>query len=236
LVDPGNYLQPTNTTALVVLTQLQPISVVFVLPEDDIQSVWKEFRGGKTLSVAAYNRVDANQIGIGALESVDNEVDTSTGTVKLRALFPNTNELLFPNQFVNARLLLRTLQGVTVAPLAAIQNGAPGAFVYVIKPDNTVAVQVVTTGVTDGNQIQILSGVKAGDTVVVDGADRLRDGAKVQIAPDQADPAAGMNDGPGAPPGQQPNNALPIPKSERLEERGPKSPAKPSPTERSDVR
>jgi multidrug efflux system membrane fusion protein len=235
LVDPGNYLQPTNTTALVVLTQLQPISVIFVLPEDDLQAVWKEFRGGKALPVAAYNRVDANQIGIGTLDSVDNEVDTSTGTVKLRALFPNTDELLFPNQFVNARLLLRILPGVTVAPVAAIQNGAPGTFVYIIKPDGTVAVQVVRTGVTDKDQIQILSGLKPGDTVVVDGTDRLRDGTKVHITSDQADPAATINNGPGAPPGQQSGNASPVPQSGRLEDQGQKDHAQPLPTGRSNV-
>jgi multidrug efflux system membrane fusion protein len=204
LIDPGNYVQTSNTTGLVVLTQLQPISVIFVLPEDDIADVWQEVRNGQTLPVSAYNRTNAKKIADGTLTSIDNEVDTTTGTVKLRAAFPNADESLFPNTFVNARLLVKTLSKVTVAPVAAVQTGAPGSFVYLIKPDNTVAVQKVTTGVTDGDQVQITAGLKAGDVVVVDGADRLREGAKVQIAPDKGDAAADVNNGPGAPPGEQP--------------------------------
>jgi multidrug efflux system membrane fusion protein len=215
LVDPGNYVQTTSTTGLVVLTQVQPISVIFVLPEDSIPAVWKAFRAGKPLQVSAYGRSDATPVGTGTLESIDNEIDTTTGTVKLRATFPNADESLFPNQFVNVRLLVQTLSGVTVAPVAAIQHGAPGTFVYLIKPDGTVAVQKVETGVTEGDRVQIVSGLKAGDKVVVDGADRLRDGAKVKIAQDQANPAANVNNGPGAPPGEQPGNRAPVPKSER---------------------
>ena len=190
LVDPGNYVQTSSTTGLVVLTQLEPISVIFVLPEDDVAAVWQQIRAGRTLSVEAYNRTDATRIATGTLESVDNEVDTTTGTVKLRATFPNADQALFPNQFVNARLLVRTLSGVTIAPVAAVQHGAPGAFVYLVKPDGSVAVQVVKTGATDEDKLQVLSGLDAGATVVVDGADRLRDGAKVRITTDQGDPAA----------------------------------------------
>jgi multidrug efflux system membrane fusion protein len=214
LVDPGNYVQTTSTTGLVVLTQVRPISVIFVLPEDFVPAVWKEFRAGQSLQVTAYSRSAATPVGTGTLESVDNEIDTTTGTVKLRVVFPNADESLFPNQFVNVRLLARTLSGVTVAPVAAIQHGAPGTFVYLIKPDGTVAVQKVETGVTDGDRVQIVSGLKAGDKIVVDGADRLRDGAKVKIAPDQANPAANVNNGPGAPPGEQPGNRTPFPKTE----------------------
>lgn len=190
LVDPGNYVQTTNTTGLVVLTQLQPISVVFVVAEDDVQAIWAEVRAGQTLSVTAYNRSDDKPIATGVLESVDNEIDTTTGTIKLRATFPNTDEALFPNQFVNARLLVRTLTKVTEAPVAAIQRGAPGTFAYLIKPDGSVVIQVVKIGVTDGDRVQILSGLKPGDKVVVDGADRLRVGEKVRIVPDQGNPAA----------------------------------------------
>jgi multidrug efflux system membrane fusion protein len=211
LVDPGNYVQTTNTTGLVVLTQLQPISVIFVLSEDDVPAVWKEVRANQSLSVTAYNRSDATQIATGTLDSVDNEIDTTTGTVKLRAIFPNTDESLFPNQFVNARLLVRTLPGVTLSPVAAIQHGAPGDFVYLIKQDSSVAVQVVKTSVTDGDKVQILSGLKPGDTVVVDGADRLRTGTKVRIMPDQANPAANASNGPGVLPGEQPSNASTVP-------------------------
>jgi membrane fusion protein, multidrug efflux system len=193
LVDPGNYVQTTNTTGLLVLTQLQPISVIFIISEDDVEKVWPLAKAGKTLTVTAYNRTGDKELATGTLESFDNEIDTTTGTVKLRATFPNTDESLFPNQFVNARLLVQTLHGVTVAPVSAVQHGAPGAFVYRIKPDGTVAVQVVKTGLTDGDRVQIISGVSPGDQVVVDGADRLRDGTKVRVVPDQANPAATVN-------------------------------------------
>jgi membrane fusion protein, multidrug efflux system len=216
LIDPGNYVQTTNTTGLVVLAQVEPISVIFVIPEDVIQDVWNQVRAGQKLAVSAYNRTDDKLIATGTLESVDNLIDTTTGTVKLRATFPNKDEKLFPNQFVNARLLVRTLDHATIAPVAAIQHGAPGTFVFLIKPDSSIAVQKVQTGVTNGDRIQIVSGIKDGDTVVVDGADRLREGSKVRIVPDQGDTAANVNDGPGAPPGQQPNNARKVPPDERV--------------------
>nr|WP_321983189.1 efflux RND transporter periplasmic adaptor subunit [uncultured Lichenicoccus sp.] len=209
LVDPGNYVQTTSTTGLVVLTQLQPISVIFVLPEDDLAAVWRQLRAGRTLSVTAFNRTDQTAIATGMLDSVDNEVDTTTGTVKLRANFPNTDQALFPNEFVNAELLVDTLNDVVVAPVAAIQHGAPGDFVYQIKPDKTVGVTVVKTGVTSEDRVQILSGLKAGDMVVVDGADRLRDGAKVRVTADSSNPSSSVNPGPGAPPGQEPAPATP---------------------------
>jgi len=227
LVDPGNYVQTTNATGLVVLAEVEPISVVFIIPEDAIQDVWDEVRAGQKLAVSAYNRSDDKLIATGTLESVDNLIDTTTGTVKLRATFPNTDEKLFPNQFVNARLLVRTLNNATTAPVAAIQHGAPGTFVFLIKPDNTVGVQKIETGVTAGDRIQIVSGLKSGDTVVVDGADRLRDGAKVRIVPDEGDTAATVNDGPGAPPGQQPDNARKVPPDARVKpggEQGSKQP------------
>jgi membrane fusion protein, multidrug efflux system len=216
LVDPGNYVQTTNTTGLVVLAEVEPISVIFVIPEDAIQDVWDEVRVGKKLTVSAYNRSDDKLIATGTLESVDNLIDTTTGTVKLRATFPNTDEKLFPNQFVNARLVVRTLENATTAPIAAIQHGAPGTFVFLIKPDNSIGVQKIQTGVTDGDQIQITSGLKPGDMVVVDGADRLRDGSKIRIVADGDDTLGNVNDGPGAPPGQQPNNARHVPSDARV--------------------
>lgn len=216
LIDPGNYVQTTNTTGLVVLAQVEPISIVFVIPEDSIQDVWDQVRAGAKLAVSAYNRSNDKLIATGVLESVDNLIDTTTGTVKLRATFPNADEKLFPNQFVNARLLVRTLDKATIAPVAAIQHGAPGTFVFLIKPDDSVAVQKVQTGVTEGDRIQIVSGLQAGDVVVVDGADRLREGSKVQIVPDEGDTAANVNNGPGAPPGQQPNNARKVPPDARV--------------------
>jgi multidrug efflux system membrane fusion protein len=198
LVDPGNYINLPNTNGIVVLAQLEPISVVFVLPEDVIQDVWEAQRAGKDLAVVATNRSDDREIATGAVESIDNLVDTTTGTVKVRASFPNADLKLFPNQFVNARLQLRTLQGVTIAPVAAVQHGAPGAYVYRIKPDNTVEVRAIKTGVTEGDQVQIVSGLDPGDTVVVDGADRLRDGAKIRIVPDPGNAVAEGAAGSGA--------------------------------------
>jgi membrane fusion protein, multidrug efflux system len=225
LVDPGNYVQTTSSTGLVVLTQIQPISVIFELPEADVQPIWQQVRAGKTLSVSAYNSSDATLIATGTLESVDNEIDTTTGTIKLRATFPNTDETLFPNQFVNARLLVRTLSGVTVAPVAAIQHGAPGAFVYLVKPDGSVAVQVVKTGVTDDDRVQILSGLKPGDIVVVDGADRLREGSKVRITADATDPAANVDGGSQPPPDGRTGKAS---SGESLKGHGRKQPSQPA--------
>ena len=220
LVDPGNYVQTSSTTGLVVLAQVEPISVVFVLPEDDIDAIWAQVKAGKTLSVSAYDRTNDKLIANGTLASLDNLIDTTTGTLKLRAIFPNTDETLYPNQFVNARMVVQTLANVAIAPVAAIQHGAPGDFVFLIKPDNSIAVQKVQTGVTNGDRIQILSGVKAGDTVVVDGADRLREGMRVRIS-DQNDGAKNTNNGPGAPPGEQPDNARKVPAGSRVQP-GPK--------------
>jgi membrane fusion protein, multidrug efflux system len=233
LVDPGNYIQTSNTTGLVVLAEVEPISVIFVIPEDMIQDVWDEVRAGQKLAVAAYNRSDDKLIATGTLESVDNLIDTTTGTVKLRASFPNTDEKLFPNQFVNARLLVRTIDNAALAPVAAIQHGAPGTFVFTIKPDNSIGVQKVQTGVTDGDRVQIVSGLKEGDTLVVDGADRLREGSKVRIVPDQGDSSANVNNGPGAPPGQQPDNSRKVPPDSRAKPDGkqrsnPQSPPAPA--------
>ena len=177
-----------------MLTQLQPISVIFVLPGDAIGEVWKEVEAGNELTVEAYDRSDSKLIATGKVDSVDNEIDTTTGTVKLRATFANDDEALFPNQFVNARLIVRTLSKATTAPVAAIQHGAPGAFVYLVKPDGAVAVQPVTTGAVDGDNVQIVSGLKPGDDVVVDGADRLRDGAHVQVAADATATAPAESD------------------------------------------
>jgi multidrug efflux system membrane fusion protein len=213
LVDPGNYVQSSSATGLVVVTTLQPISVVFVLPEDDIPDIQEQMQAGATLEVDAYDRSNAKLLAKGSLITVDNTVDTTTGTVKLRATFPNTDLALFPNQFVNARLLLKTIKGATEVPVAAVQHGAPGTFVYVVKPDSTAAVQVITTGVTDGDNIEVTKGLNPGDTVVVDGTDRLKDGAKIRVSTGNA--AAGApanaNNGPGAPPGEQPQNATPVP-------------------------
>ena len=184
LVDPGNYVQTTDTAGLFVVTQLQPISVLFTLPEDDVDAVQAQMQG-RTLPVMAYDRADAKLIATGTLATTDNQIDNTTGTVELRALFPNADNALFPQQFVNAHLLLQTLSGVVVAPQAAVQHGAPGDFVYLAKPDGTAAVQVVKTGPVDGDRVQIIQGLHPGDKVVTDGLDRLRDGSRIVAATPQ---------------------------------------------------
>jgi multidrug efflux system membrane fusion protein len=181
LVDIGNIVQASQTTGIVVVTQLQPMSVLFTIPEDSVHKVLDRVNGGATLPVDAYDRSQTIKLTSGNLSAVDTVVDPTTGSVKLRALFDNNDNKLFPAQFVNIRLLVETLHNQTTVPVAAIQRGADGSFVFVVTPEKTVNQRNVTTGVQDGNNIQILSGLKAGDTVVVDGADRLRDGADVEI-------------------------------------------------------
>lgn len=209
LVDPGNYVQTSGSTGLVVVTQLQPITAIFVLPESDIPALQAQLQGGAHLAVAAYDQANSKQIAEGELTTLDNTVDTTTGTVKLRASFPNTDLALFPNEFVNAQLLLQTLSNVTEVPVAAVQYGAPGSFVYVLNANNTVSVRVIKTGVTDGDNMQVLSGLTAGEKVVTDGVSLLRDGAHVrlQTAGAGGHHHGGANTGPGAPPGQQSQSA-----------------------------
>ena len=183
-VDAGNYVQTTDANGNVVITLLQPVSVLFPITEDDLPKVLKQVHAAAKLAVTAYDRANVTKLATGELATLDNEIDTTTGTVKLRALFPNTDESLFPNQFVNARLLVDTLHDVVTVPTAAIQRGAPGTYVYLVGTDQTVAVKPVKVGVTDGDKVQVLSGVAAGDRVVIDGTDRLRDGVHVTMKPD----------------------------------------------------
>jgi multidrug efflux system membrane fusion protein len=181
LVDPGNYVQASSSSGLVVLTQLKPISVIFTLPEDNLPAVLKRVNAGATLQVTAFDRSGSIQIATGKLSTLDNEIDPTTGTFKMRALFDNADEMLFPNQFVNVQLLLDTDSGATIIPSAAVQRGAPGTFVYVVKADDTVAVQKVALGPSDSERVAVTSGLQPGDKVVIDGADKLRDGAKVAL-------------------------------------------------------
>lgn len=181
LVDPGNYVQTTNTTGLAVITQLEPISVIFSLPEDNIPDVVAQFKAGATLTAVAYDRANVTKLATGKIETIDNQIDTTTGMVKFRATFPNTDHVLFPNQFVNIHLLVRVLQNVVTAPNAAIQRGAPGTFVYLVTPDNKVMVRKVTLGPSEGGMVQIVNGLNPGDRVVTDGTDRLREGASIVI-------------------------------------------------------
>jgi membrane fusion protein, multidrug efflux system len=182
-VDPGNYVQTSDANGIVVVTELQPISVIFTLPEDNLPEVLKQWHAGATLPTTAYDRTGTTELAVGKLDTIDNQIDTTTGTVKLRAIFDNTDESLFPNQFVNIKLLVNTLRDKALVPTAAIQRGAPGTFVYLVKPNNTVAVQKVKLGPTDGQQQAVLAGLQIGDQVVDDGADRLKDGAKITVAP-----------------------------------------------------
>jgi multidrug efflux system membrane fusion protein len=160
LVDKGNYITSGDATGICVITQVQPISVMFTIPEDALPPVRKRLRGGATLPVTALDRAQKNQLGQGKLATIDNQIDMTTGTVKLRAVFDNEDEALFPNQFVNVRLLADTVKDATVVPVAAIQRGQPGTFVYLVKADDTVAIRVVETGVTDGEKIAVTKGAK----------------------------------------------------------------------------
>jgi membrane fusion protein, multidrug efflux system len=183
LVDPGNIVHATDTTGLAVITQLQPITVVFTIPEDSLPQVMKKLHTGERLTVDAYDREQKNKLATGYLLTVDNQIDPTTGTVRLKAQFDNEDRVLFPNQFVNARLLLDVKKGATVVPAVAVQRGTQGAYVYVVKPDQTVAARQVTVGPTQGDDTAIDNGISPGDLVVVDGADKLKDGAKVDLQP-----------------------------------------------------
>jgi membrane fusion protein, multidrug efflux system len=198
-VDAGNYVQVSDPNGLVVITQVKPISAIFSLPEDNLQAIMKRRNVGATLQVVAFDRSGVNKLATGTLVTVDNQIDPTTGTVKLRAQFDNSDEILFPNQFVNVQLLVDTLQGATLVPSSAIQRGAPGTFVYLVKPDDTVSVQAVKLGPDDGQRVAITSGLAPGNTVVVDGADKLREGAKVTRpgAGDAAPPANAQRGGRG---------------------------------------
>jgi len=165
----------------VVITQLAPIGVVFPIPEDALPRVMKRLRAGDRIPVEAYDRAQKEKLGGGRLLTADNQIDTATGTIKLKAEFPNADGALFANQFVNVKMPVETRPDATLVPTAAIQRGAPGAFVYVIKDDRTVAVTPVKVGPTQGEITAIDSGVAPGAMVVVDGADRLREGAKVEL-------------------------------------------------------
>jgi len=189
LVDAGNIVRASDASGLVVIAQFQPIAVVFTIPQDSLPEVLKRLRAGSPLPVEAYNREQKTRLATGKLLTVDNQIDPTTGTIRLKAQFPNEDGNLFPNQFVNARLQLDTLRGATLVSTAAVQRGAQGTFVYVLKGDGTVALRPVKTGASEGESVAIESGVAPGETVVVDGSDRLRDGAKAEV-PDTASRAA----------------------------------------------
>jgi multidrug efflux system membrane fusion protein len=189
-VDAGNIVHSTDANGLAVVTQLQPITVVFTIAEDNLPPVLEKFKKPEGLSVLAFNRSDSVKIAEGRLLAVDNRIDTATGTVRLKAVFPNTDNELYPNQFVNARLLLDVKHDAVIIPQAALQRGPQSTFVYLVKQDHTVSVVPVAAGLTEKDNISIDTGLVVGDTVVVEGADRLREGSIVEsIAP--TGPAAG---------------------------------------------
>jgi multidrug efflux system membrane fusion protein len=202
-VDQGNYVTAGDTNGIVVVTQLAPISVLFTVPEDNLQAIAKRLQAGAVLPAAALDRSGANKLADGTLATFDSQIDQTTGTIKLRALFPNEQRALYPNQFVNIRLLLDTHKDVTTMSTAGIQRGVPGTFVYLINPDSTVSVRPVQLGITDGDRVEVLSGISPGDRVVIDGADKLRDGAKIVMRN-----AADAGNAPAAPAAGQsgPNN------------------------------
>lgn len=181
LVDPGNMVRASDTNGLVVITQLQPISVIFPIPEDNLPQALRRLKEGGKAPVEAYDREQKEKLAAGYLSTLDNQIDTSTGTVKLKATFPNAHNELFPNQFVNARLLVDVIRDATIVPSSAIQRGPQATFVYVVKKDQTVTVRPVSVGETQGGEASIQTGVSPGELVVTDGADRLREGTKVEI-------------------------------------------------------
>ena len=192
LVDPGNIVHATDTNGMLVITQLQPMTVIFSVAEDYLPHIQEQLRRGRHLSVEAFDRTQQKRIAYGSLQSLDNQIDTTTGTLKLKAIFPNKDNSLFPNQFVNVRLLVATQSGATLIPSAAIQRNADSAFVYLVKSDQTVAMQNVSVGTTDG-EVTAVEGLRPGDTIAVDGFDKLQAGAKVIVR--QGPPEPKSSDG-----------------------------------------
>jgi multidrug efflux system membrane fusion protein len=205
-VDQGNYVTPGDTNGIVLINQLQPITVIFSVPEDNVSALMRRLYAKAVLTVEAFDRTNALKIADGKLLTVDNTIDITTGTVKLRAQFDNTDGALFPNQFVNIELLQDVLENQIIMPNAAVRRGAPNGvattFVYVVNADNTVSVRPVTLGVVDGERVAVAAGLKAGEIVVTEGGDRLRDGAQVQLPGADNAPAGGRAPGASGAPGE----------------------------------
>jgi multidrug efflux system membrane fusion protein len=181
LVDPGNIVHVADANGLVVITQLQPITVILSIPEDSLPQVLARLKTGERLPVEAYDREMRQRLAAGSLLAIDNQIDPNTGTVRLKAIFPNEKNELFPNQFVNARLLVEVRRGATVIPAPAIQRGPQGTFVYVVRADRTAAVRPLTVDEVQEGEASIKAGLSPGEFVVVDGADRLREGTRVEL-------------------------------------------------------
>jgi membrane fusion protein, multidrug efflux system len=190
LVDVGNVVHATDANGIVVITQLQPIAVLFSIPEDSLPPVVRKLHAGEHLDVEAYDRAGQQRIATGSLATVDNQIDQSTGTTRLKAIFDNRDDALFPKQFVNVRLLIDVKADATIVPAVAIQRGPQGTFVYVVKPDQTVEVRQVGVGPTTGADVAVETGLAANEVVVVDGVDKLRAGVSVQVRAPEAQGAA----------------------------------------------
>ena len=189
-VDPGNMVHASDPNGMLVLTQLQPIAVLFTLPEDNLPAVSQRMRGS-TLQVEAYSRDDQTKLGTGKLLTIDNQIDPTTGTGKLKAVFENQERALWPNQFVNVRLLLEVRKNSTVVPAAAIQRGPQGTYVFTVKPDKTAEMRPVTVSLTQGNFSAITKGLNPGEMVVTDGQDKLQNGGKIEIRGGEGAPGRG---------------------------------------------
>jgi multidrug efflux system membrane fusion protein len=190
LVDPGNIVHAADTNGLLVITQLQPMTVVFSVAEDHLSYIQEQLRRGHRLSVEAFDRTQQKKLASGWLQSLDNQIDTTTGTLKLKAIFANKDNALFPNQFANVRLLVATQNGATLIPTAAIQRNADSAFVYLVKTDQTVVMQNVSVGTADGD-VTAVEGLQSGDTIAVDGFDKLQNGNKVVVRQAPQGPTSG---------------------------------------------
>src|SRR5450755_2623441 len=180
-VDPGNIVHASDSNGLVVIAQVKPVTVIYPVPEDNVPRIVKRTQSGQELAVDAFDRSGKNKLASGKMLTLDNQIDTTTGTVKLKAEFPNQDGALFPNQFVNLRMGVEAHQDATLVPSAAIQRGAPGTFVFLVKPDQTVSVTPVKVGTVEGETTEVLSGIEPGSQVVVDGADKLREGSKIEL-------------------------------------------------------
>jgi membrane fusion protein, multidrug efflux system len=193
LVDVGNIVHATDTNGLLVITQLQPIAIIFTLPQDQLPEVNGKLRSGVQLDVDAYDRDDTAKIASGKLLTIDNQIDPTTGTYKLKSIFANTDSALFPNQFVNVHLLVGTKRNLTIVPTAAIQRGPQGTYVYAAGPDNTAKIRVVTIAQTTGDSVGLSAGLNAGDVVVIDGQDKLQDGSKINPNASSGGKGSGRN-------------------------------------------
>ena len=198
-VDPGNIVHASDANGLVTIAQVKPVTVIYPVPEDNVPRIVKRMQSGEDVVVDAYDRGGKNKLATGKLLTFDNQIDTTTGTIKLKAEFPNQDGALFPNQFVNVRMGVESRTDATLVPTAAIQRGAPGTFVFLVKQDQTVSVTPVKVGTVEGETTQVQSGIEPGNMVVVDGADKLREGSKIELIDPAARAAQSANPAKGSP-------------------------------------